>query len=120
MKSATNQLYRVQILSVPKRQVGMVLVMALVMLTVLTLIGVTSMSTATLEMKVAGNMQQRNTAFQAAQSRLAFAGSQDPLRELVQRPLMGPPGLGFERLQDSQDSGSWGDSKYRRHLTHRQ
>ena len=94
MKSATNQFYRVQILSVPKKQVGMVLVMALVMLTVLTLIGVTSMSTATLEMKVAGNMQQRNTAFQAAQSRLAFAGSQDdsnPINYLIAIDLTNPP-----------------------------
>lgn len=60
------------------RQSGVVLVMALVMLAVLTLIGVTSMSGSTLEMKVASNMQQHNVAFQAAQSRLAFAGADDP------------------------------------------
>ena len=60
-----------------KKQSGVVLVMALVMLTLLTLIGVSSMSSATLEMRVAGNMQQHNIAFQAAQSRLAFAGSDD-------------------------------------------
>ena len=61
----------------PIRQTGVVLVMALVMLAVLTLIGVASMSSSTLEMKVAGNMQQHNTAFQAAQSRLAFASADD-------------------------------------------
>ena len=61
----------------PVRQTGVVLVMALVMLAVLTLIGVTSMSSSTLEMKVAGNMQQHNVAFQAAQSRLAFASADD-------------------------------------------
>ncbi|MDH5610850.1 MAG: pilus assembly PilX N-terminal domain-containing protein [Gammaproteobacteria bacterium] len=58
-----------------KKQTGVVLVMALIMLLVLTIIGVSSMGGSTLEMKVAGNMQQRNIAFQATQSRLAFAGS---------------------------------------------
>lgn len=61
----------------PVRQSGVVLVMSLVMLAVLTLIGVTSMSSSTLEMKVASNMQQHNVAFQAAQSRLAFASADD-------------------------------------------
>lgn len=72
--------------SMQKKQTGVVLVMSLVMLTVLTLIGVTSMSSATLEMKVASNMQQHNVAFQAAQSRLAFASSPDdsnPINYLV-------------------------------------
>lgn len=61
----------------PEKQAGLVLVMALVMLTVLTLIGISAMSRSTLEMKIASNMQQHNVAFQAAQSRLAFAGSND-------------------------------------------
>ncbi|MDT8451242.1 MAG: pilus assembly PilX N-terminal domain-containing protein [Gammaproteobacteria bacterium] len=62
----------------PLRQAGVVLIMALVMLTVLTLIGITSMSSSTLEMKVAGNMQQHTIAFQGALSRLAFASADDP------------------------------------------
>lgn len=73
-------------LPMPEKQAGVVLVMSLVMLTVLTLIGVTSMTTATLEMKVAGNMQQRNMTFEAAQSRLAFAGAPDdsnPINYLI-------------------------------------
>ena len=78
-----------------KRQSGVVLVMALVMLTVLTLIGVTSMSSSTLEMKVAGNMQERNIAFQAAQSRLAFAGSVDddsnPINYLIAVDVQADP-----------------------------
>jgi len=52
--------------------------MALVMLAVLTLIGVASMSSSTLEMKVDGKRQQHNKAFQAAQSRLACAAADDP------------------------------------------
>ena len=73
----SNQSFRIKKLSGLNNQTGVVLVMALVMLTVLTLIGVSSMSSSTLEMKVAGNMQQHNVAFQAAQSRLAFAGADD-------------------------------------------
>lgn len=59
-------------------QSGAVLVMSLVMLTVLTIIGVSSMQSSSLEIKVASNMQQRNIAFQAAQSRIAFASADDP------------------------------------------
>ena len=76
MNSANQSSFNTRVL--PIRQSGVVLVMALVMLAVLTLVGVASMSSSTLEMKVAGNMQQHNIAFQAAQSRLAFAGSEDP------------------------------------------
>jgi len=72
-----NLSFREKILLAPKKQSGVVLVMALVMLAVLTLIGVSSMSSSTLEMKVASNMQQHNVAFQGAQSRLAFAASED-------------------------------------------
>jgi type IV pilus assembly protein PilX len=60
------------------KQQGAVLVMALVMLTVLTLIGVSSMSSSTLELKVAGNTQQHDIAFQAAQSIIDIAASEDP------------------------------------------
>ena len=60
------------------KQQGAVLVMALVMLTVLTLIGVSSMSSSTLELKVAGNTQQHDIAFQAAQSIIDVAASEDP------------------------------------------
>ena len=61
------------------KQQGAVLIMALVMLTVLTLIGVTSVSTSTLELKVAGNTQQHDIAFQAAQSIIDVTASEDPL-----------------------------------------
>ena len=63
----------------PDKQQGAVLVMALVMLTVLTLIGVSSMSSSTLELKVAGNTQQHDIAFQAAQTVIDVAASEDPL-----------------------------------------
>jgi len=60
-----------------QQQRGAVLVMALVMLTVLTLIGVSSMSSSTIELKVASNTQQHDIAFQAAQSIIDIAASPD-------------------------------------------
>ena len=59
------------------RQQGAVLVMALVLLIVLTLIGVASMQGSSMELKVASNAQQRNTAFEAAQSLIDIAASLD-------------------------------------------
>lgn len=51
-------------------QRGFVLVMALVFLALLTIIGVTAMGTTSLEEKMAGNMKDRNLAFQAAETAL--------------------------------------------------
>ena len=58
-----------------KNQVGFVLIMALVMLAVLTLIGVSSMSSANMELKATANAQQHNNAFNAVQSLLEFSVS---------------------------------------------
>lgn len=60
------------------RQCGAVLVVSLVILTVLTLIGVASMSESTLELKVASNSQQHDTAFQAAQNIIEIVASTSP------------------------------------------
>ena len=60
-----------------KKQSGAVLVMALVMLTVLTLIGVASMESSSMELKVAGNIQEHDVAFQSAQTIIAFILSGD-------------------------------------------
>lgn len=57
----------------PIRQQGFVLVMALVFLTLLTIIGVTALSTTSLEEKMAGNMKDRNLAFQSAETALLAA-----------------------------------------------
>jgi len=60
------------------RQSGAVLVVSLVILTVLTLIGVASMSGSTLELKVASNSQQHDTAFQTAQNIIEIVASTSP------------------------------------------
>lgn len=52
------------------RQRGTVLVVALVLLLVLTLLGVTAMNTTTLEERMAFNSQEINRAFQAAETGL--------------------------------------------------
>lgn len=53
-----------------KQQKGAVLVVALILLLVLTLVGVAGMQDTTLQEKMAGNMQDRNLAFQAAEAAL--------------------------------------------------
>ncbi len=59
----------------PPRQRGVALVMALVFLLLLTLIGVAALNTTSLEEKMAGNVKDRNLAFQAAESGLILAES---------------------------------------------
>ncbi|MCG6866336.1 MAG: hypothetical protein LJE58_13025 [Thiogranum sp.] len=54
-------------------QRGAILIVSLLMLLVMTLIGVTAVSTTTLQEKMAGNNRQRQLAFQAASSALRDA-----------------------------------------------
>lgn len=61
------------LLNTPKRQTGAVLVVSLVMLLLLTLISTTAMQTTSLEEKMAGNMRDKDLAFQAAESALKSA-----------------------------------------------
>ncbi len=53
-----------------KQQSGAVLFISLIMLLLLTMIGVTGTQVTSLEEKMAGNMRDRNLAFQAAESAL--------------------------------------------------
>ena len=66
-----------------KRQEGFVLVMALVMLAVLTLIGVSSMNSANMELKVTANAQQHQNAFNAVQSLLEFSVSDQGVTPVI-------------------------------------
>jgi type IV pilus assembly protein PilX len=54
-------------------QSGAVLIISLIMLLLLTLIGTTGMQSTSLEEKMAGNMRDKNLAFQAAESALSAA-----------------------------------------------
>ncbi len=51
-----------------EKQRGAALVVSLILLLVLTIIAIVGMSTATLELAMAGNMQYQNSAFEAADS----------------------------------------------------
>ena len=76
------------------KQNGAVLVVALVLLTVLTLIGVASMQASSLELRAASNAQQYNVAFEAALSRIEFGISEDdnnPLNFQVAIPDIDDP-----------------------------
>ena len=59
--------------TLPQRQRGAILVIALMFLVLLTIISVSSISGVTLEEKMAGNMREQNVAFQAAESALRDA-----------------------------------------------
>lgn len=57
----------------PRRERGAILIITLMFLVLLTIVGVASISSATLEEKMAGNLREQYTAFQAAESALRDA-----------------------------------------------
>lgn len=57
----------------PQRQRGLVLVVSLIFLLLMTLVGITSIRTSTLEEKMAGNTRDQNLAFMAAETALREA-----------------------------------------------
>lgn len=61
-------------------QRGMVLVISLLMLLVLTLLGLGSMGSATMEGRMASNLQSQTIAFQAAESAIANAVQDNLMR----------------------------------------
>ena len=70
--------------SSPAPQRGISLILAMVMLIVLTLIGVSSMNTAIVELKMAGSMQQQGVALNRA-NELLRVGEEDVL-DIVNNP----------------------------------
>ena len=62
-----------KILSPPQRQTGAALFVGLVLLLVMTVLGVSGMNTATLELAMAGNAQAQQQAFQAAETGIDIA-----------------------------------------------
>lgn len=114
--------HRSGVRDLPATQSGAVLVLGLVMLTVLTLIGVSSMSNSTLEMKVASNQQQHNVAFQAAQSRLAFSSKDDalnPINFLIAIDVTDPPSWPVQNCNAADgcpDGADWSATAEARYL----
>ena len=62
-----------------RQQQGFVLVLVLVMLAVLTLIGVSSMNSSSMELKAIANAKQHSIAFNVVQSVIEYAVSSDPV-----------------------------------------
>ena len=60
-------------IAAPRRQRGAVLIIALMFLVLLTIIGVSGISSTTVEERMAGNSRDREAAFQAAESALRDA-----------------------------------------------
>lgn len=93
------------------KESGAVLVMALVLLTVMTLIGVVTMTGSTMEMRVASNMQQHNVAFQGAQSRIEYASAETsvkPINYKINIPDFNNPPVQTCNLADGcPDGASW-------------
>lgn len=56
--------------SLPRAQTGVALVVTLLILLVMTILGVSSMQSTTLEERMAGNMRDQNLAFQSAEAAL--------------------------------------------------
>ena len=56
-----------------KKQRGSILIVSLMILVVLTMIGVSSMTTSSLQERMAGNFRDRQIAFQSAEFALAYA-----------------------------------------------
>ncbi|MCB1648721.1 MAG: pilus assembly protein PilX [Pseudomonadales bacterium] len=106
------------------RQKGAVLIFCLVFLLVLTMMGVSSMESAVLEERMAGNMQDFNAAFQAAETSLQSAEnwlagqitwpatSADGSTTVWTRDAMDPDTVdSLHWWQDStRDTGSWWNS----------
>lgn len=63
----------------PQRQSGAVLIIGLILLVVLTLLGVQGMRTNVAQERMAGNMRERNLAFQAAEAALRAGERQNPV-----------------------------------------
>ena len=97
---------RAAILLLPprRRQAGATLIVGLVLLLVLTVVGVSGMNMATMEITMAGNTQFRQDAFQAAEDAIDIAiGRRDYATSDVPRtvPALGDP-----------DFDRWSETRY--------
>jgi type IV pilus assembly protein PilX len=92
---------KVMLRSHPAHQSGVVLIVSLIMLLLLTLIGATGMQNTALEEKMAGNMRDKNLAFQAAESAL-----KDAETSLAVLPTFSIAGTGGYYSQAASNSGN--------------
>ncbi len=94
-----------------KREQGAVLVISLLTLLVMTIVGVASMQSVSLEEKMAGNMRDNDMAFQAAEA--ALRGAEDWLDDIVTIGSFGSSTGLYSldtHLDVSADSATWSSS----------
>lgn len=83
------------------RQHGAALVMSLIILLILTILGISAMGTSSLEQKMAGNMQEQNRAFQAAEAGLTKAMNTSGMLDLNSsktNPKVSPSPFDFTQM----------------------
>lgn len=85
--------------SLPSYESGAVLIVALIMLLLMTVLGLTAMNTVTMEERMAGNLRDLNLAFQAAEAGLRDAEAYIAPLSLVQpsRCTSGPCNTVWDR-----------------------
>jgi len=86
------------------RQQGAALVVSLVLLLVVTVLGVASMRTTTLQERMAGNLRDSNLAFQAAEA--ALREGEGFLEQATIPPFTGADGL-LQRQTDAGQASFW-------------
>lgn len=91
--------------SSPSAQRGAALAVCLVLLLVVTILGVTSMRTTTLQERMAGNMRDSNLAFQAAEA--ALREGEEFLQQATLPAFTGAGGL-LQRQDDAGQASFWG------------
>jgi len=82
LKNPKNERLRYSLLPRSNRQQGFVLILVLVLLSVLTLIGMSSMTSSSMELRATANAQQHQIAFNAVQAILEFSISK-PTTNLI-------------------------------------
>lgn len=94
-----------------RNQEGVILVVALLILLVITLIGISSISSTIFESNISGNERIGTTAFYAAEAILQSAISQLPSTNAIARTKIGEDQYGW--TGNLSDKASPKDSKYR-------
>ncbi len=106
-----------------KQQHGAVLVMSLLMLFVLTLIGVSSISTTTMEEKMSGNTRNRHLALQAAETAISDAerfiknNINNPIAQFTNAGTNGLYNLGYGPTTTDATNKSWWPTANKRTYT---
>ena len=90
--------------TLPGKQAGTALIMALSILVILTILGISAMKGSTLEYRMATSVQDTSIAFQAAESAMAESMSNitlDPNQDIIYDYTNGPAGIKTARVTTS-------------------